>query len=74
MIKIQHTPDDRAAHRTCTSCQKEDSDMREIVIIYDGMGNFGTQIALCKKCRKTLLGLLENEKAKREAKPEEDDE
>ena len=56
MIKIK---DNLPDYSLCTSC-RSDNECSEITISYDnGMFKQGTQITLCKDCRKKLFDLLE---------------
>ena len=55
-----------SSHRLCTACHSDD-DVMELTFGYDNGSFFqGTQVALCKECRRGLKELLievEEEKA-----------
>lgn len=57
-MKIIMMSDELPAYRLCTAC-RSDNDVREITFAYyNGAFKQGTQITLCKECRKDLMEVL----------------
>ena len=58
MSKLITVSDKLPIYRRCGAC-RSNNDTREITLAYDnGMFRQGTQITLCKECRRDLIEVL----------------